>query len=133
VCTPRATAPPGREGEAALIEQGLVMAFGQRVPTRLGVGDWVVHVEDRSNRLLLEPFACIALVEPRQYSQFGWCQRPSVSECSIEAEASPEVDAQHIHRGNRGLEQALDESITALRSVRLNSGHVWLPPHDPTA
>ena len=51
---------------------------------------------------------------------------PRVGERSIQTEADPEVDAQHIHRCNGGLEQSLDQAITALRGASLDGVHVCL-------
>jgi hypothetical protein len=78
--------------EARLVEERLVVTRRKR-EARL-----VVHLEDPGRRLLLEPLADVALVQPRGAGQLVGGRRPAVGERAIEAEAHAEIDGQDVQR-----------------------------------
>ena len=101
--------PIGRDVvEARLVEKRLVVA------RRQGVAPLVVDVEDPRRRLLLEPFADVALVQARSLGKLRGRGRPAVGERAIEPEPHTDVHGHDVHRAEGRAAHPLDEGVAPL-------------------
>ena len=74
----------------------------------------VVDLEDAAGGLLLQPLAGVARVDPRPRGELAGRQRPRVGERPVEAQPVPQVDGEHVHRGEGRLEEPFDERVANL-------------------
>ncbi len=96
---------------------------GQCEPLHAVLG--VDHVEDRARRLLLEPLARVALVDPGGARQLGGRRRPALRQRAIQAEPVADVHAAQVEGSDRCPEQPLDKSVPA-RLLGVGAGHCRL-------
>ena len=82
---------------------------------RVGGRVRVVDLEEAGDRLLLEPLARVALVDPGRRGELGRRERVGVAQRPVEAEPPAEVDAEELQRADRALEEALDERVAPVR------------------
>ena len=78
------------------------MTGGQGVAARVGAGGDVVDIEQPGHRLLLQPLAGVAGIDPRAGRELGPASRARVAEGGVEPELDAELDRQQVE----GAEQA---------------------------
>ena len=87
------------------------MGIREPIPPLLRGRPGVVDLEDVGRRLLLEPFARIALVDAATRREFARRRRPAVAQGPVQAEPVAHVDGDHVHHPDGRFEEATDERV----------------------
>ena len=94
-----------------------VHVLGRQPVSALVGGDrGLLHLQESSNRLLLQPFAGIARRDARGLSELGRGEPATRSERRVEAELLPQVDSVELERVNRGLKEPLCQRFLSGRN-----------------
>jgi hypothetical protein len=93
------------------VDQHLGVARRQPIAALVGRGAGVVDLEDAGDRLLLEPFARVALVGAGRGGELGGLRLAVLPQGTVEAEAVAQVDGHDLVGPERRAEETLGECV----------------------
>ena len=86
----------------------------ERVSAAIFGGRGIFDRQEAGDRLLLQPFACVTLVDRTPRCELRGSRRPLIDQRSVEAQPVTDVNGKDVDRSETRLEQPLDEAFSFL-------------------
>jgi hypothetical protein len=75
------------------------------------------HLQQVASGLLLQPLACVSLVDSGCIRELSGCHRTAVCEGTVETEAVAEIHREEIERADRVCEKSRDQRVATLAVI----------------